>query len=82
MAAAYAVYMVQGHIFLDGNKRTAGATMMMFLQKNGGRSRPSTETVAGLMLELQSRSESGQNAGDLIRWIYSELRSGTRRKRK
>ena len=31
LAAAYAVYIVQGHVFADGNKRTGAAAMLTFL---------------------------------------------------
>ena len=35
LAAAYAVYLVQGNVFLDGNKRAGAAAMLTFLQANG-----------------------------------------------
>ena len=31
LAAVYAVYVVQGHVFADGNKRTGAAAMLTFL---------------------------------------------------
>jgi len=33
LAAAYAVYIAQGHVFADGNKRTGAATMLTFLAR-------------------------------------------------
>lgn len=35
MAAAYAFHIAQNHPFLDGNKRTALAAMLVFLEING-----------------------------------------------
>lgn len=34
MAAAYGFHLCQNHLFLDGNKRTAGMVMFTFLQLN------------------------------------------------
>ena len=41
LAAAYAVYIVQGHVF--GNKRTGAAAMLTFIRANGGRTAISDE---------------------------------------
>jgi death-on-curing family protein len=79
LAAAYAVYMVQGHVFLDGNKRAASAAMLDFLRLNHARTGISAERVVSIMVELQKRSEGGENAGSLIQWIASCLRSRRRR---
>lgn len=35
MAAAYAYYLCQNHPFIDGNKRTALASALVFLELNG-----------------------------------------------
>lgn len=80
LAAAYAVYMVQGHVFLDGNKRAASAVMLDFLALNKAPTSISTSRVIMLMVELQSRSQSGESAGDLIRWVASVLRRKRRRR--
>jgi death on curing protein len=73
LAAAYAVYIVQGHVFTDGNKRTGAAAMLTFLQANGGRTALSDEQIATLMIELQRRAESGEDVARLIRWIAGDL---------
>ena len=39
LGAAYAVYIVQGHVFQDGNKRTGLDAMMTFLAINGSKLR-------------------------------------------
>ena len=89
LAAAYAVYIVQGHVFADGNKRTGAATMLTFLRANGGRPAISDERLAAMMIELQRRAESGEDVVRLVRWIATELarrpprprRPGRRRRR-
>jgi len=73
LAAAYAVYIVQGHVFADGNKRTGAAAMLTFLEANGGRTRLRDERLAALMIELQRRAEAGEDVARLVRWIAGEL---------
>lgn len=71
LAAAYAVYVVQGHVFMDGNKRTGQAAMLTFLALNGRRCtlRDSVKT----MVELQTRAEDGERTDTLIRWLAGRL---------
>ena len=79
LAAAYAVYIVQGHVFLDGNKRAASFAMFEFLWANKTKTRISPERSATLMIEMQRRSENGESADSLIRWIAVELTPRKRR---
>jgi death-on-curing protein len=73
LAAAYAVYIVQGHVFLDGNKRTGAAAMLTFLLANGGRTLRSSNEVARAMLELQARAEAGARTDELVSWLSTLL---------
>jgi death-on-curing protein len=73
LAAAYAVYIVQGHVFLDGNKRTGAAAMLTFLLANGGQTRRSSNEVARAMLELQARAEAGERTDQLVSWLSTLL---------
>jgi death-on-curing protein len=73
LAAAYAVYIVQGHVFLDGNKRTGAAAMLTFLLANGGRTRRSSNEVARAMLELQARAKAGERTDQLVSWLSTLL---------
>jgi death-on-curing protein len=73
LAAAYAVYIVQGHVFMDGNKRTGAAAMLTFLLANGGRTRRSSNEVAQAMLELQAGAEAGERTDQLISWLSTLL---------
>jgi death-on-curing protein len=72
LAAAYAVYIVQGHVFMDGNKRAGHAAMLTFLQANGLAASPAACDPA-VMVELQERAEDGESTGSLIRWLAGLL---------
>jgi death-on-curing protein len=69
LAAAYAVYIVQGHVFMDGNKRAGAAAMLTFLQANEVATDLTMENTAGSMLELQTRAEQGEDTNALISWL-------------
>jgi death on curing protein len=73
LAAAYAVYIVQGHIFMDGNKRAASVAMLTFLAANDRDPRLVVNKTAAIMLELQQRAEGGERTGTLIRWLAAML---------
>jgi death-on-curing protein len=79
IAAAYAVYIVQGHVFFDGNKRTGAAAMLTFLGANRVSVAISGDTFATMMIDLQQRSEAGESATRLIADIAAFLSSHGRR---
>lgn len=82
LAAAYAVYLVQGHVFLNGNKRAGAAAMLTFLEANGVSVRILPEDLASMMIDLQKRSEAGEDASRLISGIAALLaRRRAKRKR-
>lgn len=81
LAAACAVYLVQGHVFLDGNKRAGAAAMLTFLEANAVSVRIRPEEIASIMIDLQQRSEAGEDTSRLIAEI-SALLAGRRAKRK
>jgi death on curing protein len=66
LAAAYAVYIVQGHVFQDGNKRTGEAALLTFLEIND---RPCRVSLWEEMVELQKRAEGGERTDLLILWL-------------
>ena len=72
LAAAYAVYIVQGHVFMDGNKRAGCAAMLTFLEANG-LSVGAPARDPRVMVELQQRAEAGESSGSLIAWLASLL---------
>ena len=74
LAAAYAVYIIQGHhVFMDGNKRAASASMLTFLVANGQIPKLSVEDTTSIMLELQQRAEAGERTDPLVRWVAGFL---------
>ena len=73
LAAAYAVYIVQGHVFMDGNKRTGAAALTTFLEVNDHPSKVSPSRLQSIMIELQERSESGERTDTLIAWIAKQI---------
>lgn len=75
LAAAYAVYIVQGHVFLDGNKRTGAAAMLTFLIANGERPMITQDAIVSAMLELQARAERSERTDALVRWLADLLTS-------
>ena len=79
LAAAYAVYIVQGHVFLDGNKRTGAAAMLVLLEANGRAVAIRGDKLAALMIEIQQRAEAGADVGAIIRWVAQRLASSSKR---
>lgn len=71
LAAAYAFGISRNHAFVDGNKRTAFAAMMVFLRRNGVPFAPTQADATAMMLALAS-GEIDEDA--LARWIADNLR--------
>ena len=80
LAAAYAVYIVMGHVFGDGNKRTGCAAMLTFLRLNGVRIVAPAPMLRDWMLDLQTKAESDPRpqASDLVDWVAGRLRAHRR----
>lgn len=57
MAAAYAYHLCQNHPFIDGNKRVALASALVFLELNGILLRDPEATLKGLMRAVASGKE-------------------------
>jgi death-on-curing protein len=81
LAAAYAVYIAQGHVFLDGNKRAGAAAMLTFLQANAAAITIPPEELASMMIDLQQRSEAGEDTTRLIASVASVLAARRARRR-
>lgn len=54
MAAAYAFHIAQNHPFIDGNKRTALASALVFLEMNGVSLSDPEGKLYGAMISLSS----------------------------
>jgi death on curing protein len=59
MAAAYAFHLSQNHPFYDGNKRTALAAALVFLDINGFQVRDSESLLIGIMYRV-AKGEMGK----------------------
>jgi death on curing protein len=66
LAAAYAYGIARNHPFVDGNKRAAFVSMMLFLRKNGVRFAPSQAESTIIILALAAGEVSETS---LTRWI-------------
>jgi len=66
LAAAYAFGLAKNHAFVDGNKRIAFMTMMIFLRRNGIRFAPDQAHATKMMLALAAGEVS---EASLARWI-------------
>lgn len=73
LAAAYAVYIVQGHVFQDGNKRAGSGALLTFLHLNDIPVRISSSKLMRLMVTLQTQSESGVKTTELVSWLAARL---------
>lgn len=77
LGAAYAVYIVQGHVFQDGNKRTGAAAMLTFYVDNDLKYKLSDTGIRDAMIVLQTRAESGERTDQLIHWLATTVVTGT-----
>lgn len=66
LAAAHAFGITRNHPFVDGNKRAAFVTMMLFLRKNGVRFAPSQAEATTIVVGLAAGEVSEES---LARWI-------------
>ncbi len=70
-AAALCFFIVQGHPFVDGNKRAGHAAMEVFLFMNGLALEASVDEQENLMLELASGHVSREELGH---WLNNHIR--------
>jgi death on curing protein len=66
LAAAYAFGLAKNHAFVDGNKRMAFMSMMIFLRNNGVRFAPDQAQAAAMIMSLAAGEVSEES---LARWI-------------
>ena len=74
MAAIYAFHICKNHPFLDGNKRTALATALVFLEVNGISLLDSSGGLAGAMEEIASSRLDKSGLARLFRQLPREGR--------
>jgi death-on-curing protein len=71
MAAAYAYHICQNHPFIDGNKRTALVTALVFLDFNGIR----VDDPEGILYEAVMNVASGKKGKDYLKEVFKRLRT-------
>ena len=73
IAAIFWFEIIQGHPFVDGNKRTATETMKLFLKKNGFKLNTPISGVVYISLKIANNEISYP---ELINWINGKLENG------
>jgi death on curing protein len=66
LAAAYAFGLAKNHAFVDGNKRIAFMSMMVFLRRNGVKFAPDPAQATTIIVSLAAGEVSEES---LARWI-------------
>lgn len=76
IAAAYLFYLCRNHPFLDGNKRTALATCLVFLSENGllPEEKLDTEAWESLMLEVAASHLNREGTTARLRKLIGKSR--------
>jgi len=67
MAAAYAFHICQNHPFIDGNKRTALASALVFLELNGISIPDMQNTLYKSMMEISSGKMKKEDFTEILR---------------
>ena len=70
VAALYAEVIARGHVFLDGNKRTALLSMLQFLDQNGCSTSADPIGLADMIIAL---AEGKSNHRQFAVWLESKL---------
>jgi len=70
-AAAYAFYIIRGHIFIDGNKRTGMSCALRLLERNGCALKSlSQDEIVDVAMAVADRT---MTLDDVTRWLQSRL---------
>jgi len=72
IGAAYLFYLCANHPFLDGNKRTALATCLVFLKINGARPSPDSREWESLTMAVADGSISRVEATEKLRMLVPD----------
>ena len=71
IAAAYAFHIAQAQAFLDGNKRTAIAIALAFLEQNGIPTDAATDRLYDAMIGIAERRLTKADLAALFRELFS-----------
>jgi len=69
MAAAYAFHICQNHPFIDGNKRTALASVLVFLELNGINISDPEDKLYESMMNIVSGKMTKENFAEILRTL-------------
>ena len=72
MAAAYAFHICKNHPFLDGNKRTALASALVFLEMNDFSVNDPYEELIGAMLKMASEKLTKQQFAQILKNLFEK----------
>jgi death-on-curing protein len=67
VAAAYAFHIAEAQAFNDGNKRTAVAAALTFLELNAGSSTPSEDALYEAMIDIANKRLNKAGLAELMR---------------
>jgi death-on-curing protein len=67
VAATYAFHLAESQAFIDGNKRTAVTSAMIFLAKNGVYAQPPTWTLYSAMIDVAEKKKTKADLAEIFR---------------
>jgi death on curing protein len=69
VAAAYAFHIAEAQAFNDGNKRTAAAAALTFLELNGVSSTPNEDALYAAMIDIAKKKLNKAGLAELLRSV-------------
>jgi death on curing protein len=72
VAASYAFHLAESQAFIDGNKRTAVASAMIFLAKNGVYAQPPTWKLYSTMIDIAEKKKTKTDLAEIFRECANE----------
>jgi len=72
VAASYAFHLAESQAFIDGNKRTAVTSAMIFLAKNGVYAQPPTWTLYSAMIDVAEKKKTKADLAEIFRKCANE----------
>jgi death-on-curing protein len=67
IAASYAFHLAESQAFIDGNKRTAVTSALVFLARNGVYARPPKWTLYTAMIDVAEKKKNKADLAELFR---------------
>jgi death-on-curing protein len=67
VAASYAFHLAESQAFIDGNKRTAVVSAMVFLAKNGVYAQPATWELYSAMIDVAEKKKHKADLAEIFR---------------